>query len=398
MVSRDDLFKAFALVVVLAFVLGTFSYQGQGKYIDQNTATPTPAPAAGGILGTADSVATLYSYPDGVIAVSGSNAANDAGLRQTLRNLSSQGKVAYFNSASADSVNIVLVPGANVSEIAWMLERGFPLYTSTARAQLALPDEIAFQTSQGIVRAPIGSRSSLQLEPLLSVGENVSIYITAMLSEGAITQMQVELAESEGVVLLNGTVGDLKNKWIADAEVPWENRTNVNDSALGAWLNSTYPNSTLIWQLRAFIAYGQNATPGQQVKLENLSYASVVLSDFLMVNESFTDRAQAEADMRAIFGENASVQFPPSLLSMNITTSSFSEPLLRDAVGIGDTLRIRRFGAFQLGSIVQVEGRDFALAGGASLERAFPLNASTGDAFAHVVKVRTRGARIIALQ
>ena len=397
MISRENLMQLLVVVIVLAFVFEIFSYQGASRSLNSGSAPKeSPTPAGGGEIGTAEAEAVVSSYPDNVITIEGYGAAGDSALIAKLRALESDGKVAYFNSANPDNVNAVLTASANITEIGWDLARDFPDYHLYAKAQLALPEEIEFATAEGVVSAPVRFRASVMMEPVVPEGSNVSVFITALLVKGAVSDMQVELAEKEATAPIMGRIAQLGDQWVANAEIAWENRTRINESALKDALSAVYPNSTVSYEMRPYISFG-NVSEEKQAQLRNLSYVLLTVNGLAVVEDDFVNKSAAEEDFHRILGANASLAFPSSILKINVSSGSFNESAFREIVGL-DGLRVWRAGAFEVGENISIGGRDYFLPGGARLLRFFPSNASVGDQLTQLARIRIKGGRVILIE
>ena|GEM_PF-2974336 len=397
MISKEDLIKIIVIVVALVFLLEVFSFQGSSRNLNSRT-TPneSPTPAGAGEIGSAEVDAVVSSYPDGVITITGSRVSEDATLLARLRALASDGKIAYFNSANSDNVNVVLSTGANITEIGRNLSREFPAYRIYSKAQLTLPDEIAFTTARGVVSAPVRFKAGVMMEPIIAEGDKISVFITALLVKGAVSEMQVELAEKEGITLVLGKITQFDDYWVADAEIPWENRTKINESALKDVLAAVYPNSTVSYEVLSFISFG-NTSEEKQAELRNLSYVLFTVEGHAVVEEDFVNKSMAEEDFHRILGSNTSLEFPPSALKVNVSAASFNESIFREIIGV-ESVRIRRRGTFELGEVVSVEGKDYFLPNGAHLSRLFPSNTSVGDQLTQPVRIKIKGGKVTLIE
>jgi hypothetical protein len=398
LVSRNDVLKIGVLVLVLAFLTQVFSFQGGGSYVDDvgGEEIPTPTPMPPGVLGLAAADATVSGYPQSIITLAGTAAGEDEELQQRLRDLTAEGQVAYFNSANPDNINIVLAEGADVVGVAWNITIDFPDYVLFAEAELALPEELEFETAQGNVSATLRPEIEILMEPLTPVGSNVSLVVRAMLVGEEVSEFQVQVAEKEGVLLVEGNVAELLDEWMIDAQVPWTERNTLDLAGLQGALNSTYPNSSVNYELNQLISVGE-ITDEERDALGEFEYVMFAVGGSVVIGDDFVNQTKAEEDFRSVLGENASIDFPASLLSINVSSGELNESFLHEATGL-EELEVKRAGVFELGEIVTLDGIDYLLPGGARLQRVFPTNVSAGENFTHLVAVMVQGARVTAVQ
>ncbi len=398
--NKDDLIKIAVFVVVVSFIVGTFAYQGMGRYLPKGggeTPTPEQTPTSA-LFGTAGIDGTVLAYPDNILVISAPGAATDAALTGRLNGLVREGKVAYVNSAGADSVNAILTGGANITEIALNLTLDFPNVTTKAKAQLELPQNASFITQAGNITASISKRVTLVIEPLAAVGRNISLLVGAMIEPDslAVSDLQAKVADKEGTVLVKAAVSSLQPGLVIDASYPWEGRM-INDTTLKEALLAKYPNATFAYHENPFITIPANASEEQKGKVQNLSYVSFVAGRTALVEEGYVNRSKVEADLLAIFNDSSAFAFEDSFAELNITAGEPDEAFLNNTFSGAQGMRIAKYGNVSLGPIVDIEGVDYVLPGGMRLEKLLPANATLGDSEMLYVKLGILGARITSV-
>ncbi len=393
--EKKVLIQIAVTVIVLVFMLEMFQISGAQRYLNQGGTGPTPveSPTPGGLLfGTAAANATVVSYPDGVIAVSGTGAGADANLSASLSALQREGKVSYFDASGQDSVSAVLAQGANISEIATGLALAFPSYSLSSKAQLSLPlGNLTFQTDAGNVTAPASARIFIYMEPLVPTNASFDVLVGAMVANGTASGFEVQVAEKSGVVPINATVAALSDSWRVNATYPWEARA-VNATVLGANLKAKYPNSSVSYRANSYIQV-TGLSAEQAALVQNLTYVTFAIGETFYVEDDFANRSRAEADITGI-AANASIIFPESQLLANINSPDINESAVSGI--LGENATVRRVGTLELGRLVEIRGKEFIASPGMTVVGALPLNASIGDDVASVANVTVRGARLIS--
>ena len=397
--EKGTLIKIFVLLLTLAFLLEYFAFGTPVQPGSGNRETPFQdafgTPAAAPLYGTAEANATVLSYPDGVIMLSGRDVTSDPALSERLIQLSEEGKVSYTNAASPDLMNVILAPGADLAQVALNLSLDFPQYQPRAKALLSLPPELLFLTSRGNVSARAGQRISLFIDPITAVGQNTTLLVGATIADGAVSGLQAEPAKKSGLVLVPATVTELRSEWFIEASFPWELRPANESEAVDA-VRSVYPNLTYYYEEAPIIVIG-NASEEQKAAVRNLSYVIATVSMSAVVENGFRNRSLAEADLRGILGENATLVFPDSVLSINITADSVDERSLSSALE-GSELSIRRVALLSVPRFVEVEGGTYLAPPGIVLERAVLPNATVGESMEVVAKITTNGPRIVSIE
>lgn len=396
--KKDDLIKIFVLAVVAAFILGLFSFRGDGTYGDQPpSGTPSPTPQ-GGLFGTAEVEGTVASYPDSVLTLRGVGAGSDEALGKRLNGLVREGQVSYINTAGGDSLNLILPAGADVASLALNLTLDFPYISTSAKAQFALPERITFRVAGGNITAGTSRRPLLVVEPLVPVGGSIQLLIGAILDrDGApATDMQVSVAELEGTAMINATVQELDEGWSAQAAYAWESR-RVDEAGIGAKLKAAYPGSSFEYHSNPFILLDANATEEQAAELQNLSYVNLVIGRTVLVDPEFIAREQAAAEFKEILNSTG-LSFPDSYAEFNATSGEPGLGLVEGIFSGALWVETSRTGWVSLGSNVTIDGREYVLPGGASFITVLPANASAGDSFEMPFVVEISGPRVISVR
>lgn len=393
--DKKDLIKIAVALVTLAFLFEMFSISGAGRYLTGPEEGPAETPTPSNLLfGIAEANATVLAYPDNIIVVRGTGVGRDANLSARLLELQRGGKVSYYNSAEEGSVNVILAQGANITQVALNLTLDFPGYSLSSKAQISLPENLTFRTEAGNVTAPVRARPFLYMEPLVPAGGGIEVAVGATVGNGTASEVEVQVAEKEGIVRVPARVVALGEMWIVNATYAWEERA-VNATRIQENLRAKYLNSTVGYEAASYIRI-MNASEAQKERMRNLSYINFMVGDTALVESDFTNRSKVEEDVGAITGGNASVEFPGSGLFANITSRELDEGFLRGVIGGNAT--IRRIGMLELGRLVEIEGKQFIAPPGITLVRALPVNASLGDEVEQVARVRVKGARLLSAE
>ncbi|MEW6328777.1 MAG: hypothetical protein AB1468_01535, partial [Candidatus Micrarchaeota archaeon] len=285
---KNNLIKLVVALITLAFLFEVFAFY---KGTPQQAYQP-PAPAEQP-SGNASAVffkinATLEKYSD-VLILRGS--ISDA-ARAKARELERKGAVLFSNEISQGELALNLAPDANITELADEFS-GFGGITASARATLLGPDTVYIESQGFRGNVTLATRFTMELDPAIEAGENVTLALRAMLDNGRITQTAPALAPSTRRISTEAHIVNFTGDYIAGASIPWERR-GLNLSEVEDELGKKFTNVQIVRSdLSSLVSVPlENATNETREEIRNLKYVRELREDGIVVNDSFADEEQ----------------------------------------------------------------------------------------------------------
>ncbi len=322
---KSNLIKLVVALITLAFLFEVFAfYRGTPQSVYEPT-TPTTQTGDNASAVFFKINATLEKYSD-VLILRGD--ISDA-ARAKARELERSGVVLFSNEITQNELALNLAPEANITALASEFG-GFGGITASARATLLGPDTV-YVESQGFKgNVTLAARFTMDLDPGIEAGENVTIALRAMLDNGRITQIAPMLAPSTKRISTEVTIANLTGDYLAGASIPWEGR-NLDLSAVNGELGKNLTNVQIVrYDLNSLVNVSLgNATNETLGEIKNLYYVRELRDDGILVNDSFTDESQVLADLRALLGNETNATFADSLLVLRFNSEKPPQEELR---------------------------------------------------------------------
>ena len=294
--SKENILKAGAVLIVLAFMFELFSMGG--RY------TEPPGPAGGNQTvpqqssGVSVVEGTLVSYEPQIYIFNADEKA-----RALVEALVDSGTAEYAALQPDGSLALNLPKKANVTGIV----EAFAGTNATlvARGRLRMPLNITFTTSTGPVSAEFRD-VTVELVPNVPLGRNLTVRVTGTILEGKVTSYVATPVSVKMSFAANATVLGYSPAHGVLVEVPWENRL-FDDAALRAEFLARYPAGN----------FSLSRNSSVLVALENASFEQgyVVAKEAgaLVIDDNFTDRRRITDDLLS-----ANVLAPPYFPSTTV--------------------------------------------------------------------------------
>jgi hypothetical protein len=334
-IARNELLKWFAIAIVAFFILETFAIYSQ--YSSSGGTGSAGATSLDNFVGTATGNATVISYDPGIIVSGGASA--DAAI-EALKN---DGMVA-FSSKGPDGTVVSLSSRSYMQQAVSRLLAANA--TVSGYASVAV-NNIRVEGT-GISRNVSSKTMRIALQPVYDPGDVLQVSFPAQVENGEMTgwgQVQVAPQQPVSVVvsLENVTV---KGEYY-QGTVPWEQRTVINASDLGAKLGSGYNVSFRRINTIGFDPL-PNSTQSSNLSSNLPAYVTGYQAGRISVAAQFNDSAKIKSDMAA-FGLNPA--FSPSVLEIRQTGSGSVEGVQADVfAAIGLNLTFSK--TFEIGAIL----------------------------------------------
>jgi len=284
-ISRQDLLKLVALVVVALFLFEMFAFQGPRTAQQPQLPADTGQNASGAAVGGAAIVdATVLSYGSELAIVN-----IDAKAQAAIDELKARKLVQYTARRPDGALVLNLERKANMTEVAGLFEGSNATIAATAR--LKMPSVINFTASAtGAQVSAVFQDISLEFSPQVLVGENVTVRINANILDGEVqtySAYPIAIRVSFGAA---ARIVSYEPGHFVLFGVKWEDR-NFDDAGLRAAFAERYPDGNItILRNSSVIAgtAGLNFSEG---------YVTAIYLDRIDVNQSFTDKRRAEDDL-----------------------------------------------------------------------------------------------------
>ncbi|MDO8339781.1 MAG: hypothetical protein Q7T16_03935, partial [Candidatus Burarchaeum sp.] len=287
--SRENILKAGAVLIVLAFMFELFSMGG--RYTEPSGQAGENQTALQQVTGVSVVEGTLLAYEPQIYVFN-----VDEKARAIVGALVDSGAVEYAAPEPDGSLALNLPKKADVTQIA----AGFAGTNATliARGRLRMPSNITFTTNTGTVSAEFRD-VTIELLPDVPVGRNVTVRVTGTILDGKVTSYLAVPVSIKLSFPANATVVGYSPGHAVLVEVPWENRL-FDDAALRTGFLARYPAGNFsIYRNSSVLVALENATFEQ-------GYVVAKAADMLLINESFIDKARMTDDLRS-----ANVLVPP---------------------------------------------------------------------------------------
>ncbi|VVC03670.1 Uncharacterised protein [Candidatus Burarchaeum australiense] len=314
--TRDQIVKTGVVVICLAFLFELFAFGGRSDVTTpvNNQTNQSSLP----VTGVAIAEGTVSSYGTEIFL-----AGADADARAVISSLEASGAVQYSAPGPGGLLVLNLARKVNASDVAGQFQGTNA--TLTARARLRMPTTLNFTTNNGSVSAAFQD-ISIDLDPSMAVGTNVSVRVTASILGGEVITyiaVPVSLAVSFSA---NATVAGYTPEHALLVTVPWQNRL-FDDAALRGKFMQAYPDGTSV--------IDRNFSVLVDLGGANFSQPYVIAQEpgMLVINGSFADSARIGADLLAA-GVSALPVFPSTrmLFVFNDTAEALNLSFISDAV------------------------------------------------------------------
>ncbi|QLJ52944.1 MAG: hypothetical protein Sv326_0769 [Candidatus Fermentimicrarchaeum limneticum] len=390
--ERDTLIKVFALVAIIFFIIEMFNLRpavtSGPSTSSENTSNTTPLYASG------NTTATLTSYSDYINVF---KSGEDISANSSLDELKDIAGVGYINRVGG-TVTLVLDYGANVSLVAEKIKEKFPDLNVTANALLSLPPEVELTTAAGKKNISINALIRIEVDPWLDIGDNVTLSVASLVVGNKIQgSLIARIVPTENEVVANATISGVGDNYTATVVLPWDMR-EVNTSKINEELSAQLSNVSINYAPDSFVAVkGLDSKSNETIeKIQNLSYVEEVSGDIIYVKEDFNDSARIEGDLREILGENATVDYTVSKISISFYSSNFSKDALLSVTG-GQAL-IYRQTSLKLGEKITIDGRDYNLPSSTAPETMLLDSFAVGQNVSVQLKTERIGKRILNVE
>jgi len=341
--SRENILKAAAVLIVLAFLFELFSMGG--RYTEPSGQAGENQTVSQQVTGVSMVEGTLLAYEPQIYVF---NVDEEA--RAIVGALVDDGTVEYATPEPDGSLALNLPKKANVTQIA----ASFAGTNATliARGRLRMPSNITFTTNTGNVSAEFRD-VIVEMLPDVPVGRNVTVRVTGTILDGKVTTYLAVPVSIKLSFPANATVLGYSPAHAVLVEVPWEKRL-FDDAALRTEFLARYPAGELsLYRNSSVLVALENATFEQ-------GYVVAKAADMLIINESFTDKARITDDLLS-----ANVLAPPYFPSTNITLKFEGEKnvsFISDFVNY-TSLADYREASLELPALLEYQNRTFELVG-----------------------------------
>ncbi|VVB73761.1 Uncharacterised protein [uncultured archaeon] len=268
--DRSDLLKLLVVFIAVIFVLSMFSQFGKGNQSGTTTGNTT-ATVIG--MGTAKCKIVAFSAEMTIDPWTNGTAA-------IAESLKAQKKIDYVNLVGKRGV-LILPSGGNISDVrAAFMDIGA---SATADASCSVTEVVNFTLQNGTTQPHAPGSVRLSLDPFSRVGDELSLDITADISDTGITNMKATAVPDVEESATTAAV-ECSDNYMVDGAISWGNRS-LNISSIASELNIS-PSS---------ISYTRNDTVGFSRTLTSEEIAELnasILTDIMdeTVIRVFTDK------------------------------------------------------------------------------------------------------------
>lgn len=285
-VSRDDMMKAFAAIIVIAFVL-------EGIAINQQNATTsgtktTTASSLETFVGTGTGNATIVSYDPGLI-VTGDNYTD-----AEIASLEKEGIVSY-SSKSSDGTIVSLSSRTALPEVvSRLLAANATLIYDYASVTFS---NVKVQGT-GFTRNVSAQTLRVPLQPYYEIGDTLSATFQAQVQDGQLVYVPgLQLApEAEGIAYVKPASLSITGEFLM-GQVPWSMRNSINQSAL----TDAFKGYNVTYKKRSYVYFETQPTSAQAQQLTTSlpTYALAYQSGIMSIAGQFNDTGKITSDMAA---------------------------------------------------------------------------------------------------
>lgn len=204
--TKGNLIILFAVAVVLAFIVEPFAFRS--GYIQSDTQEQQDnSLQAMPVIGVGEATARVSSFQNEIVITGAESAKSE------IDQLRKQGVLLYTTELSGNRTALQLKQNANITQVAEALL--LPEVSRSAQTQLTLPDRVYFNTTNGTVQASPGRTIYLSMDPIMDLGDEVSLTILAELLEGAVTKYEARLNMKKQAADVEAEVLTLRNEYRA---------------------------------------------------------------------------------------------------------------------------------------------------------------------------------------
>lgn len=304
--SKEDIIRIFAVLVVVAFVFEIIAFN-QPQNVNRGSASGTSTNATGSNLdnfqGNAVGNITVVSWDPALIVLN----ENEITLKE-IEAMKAEGLVAYSSNTSQGLI-LTLAQKKAFAEVAARIYAT----NATALADTAGSVSGAKVQGDGFVRSAQGGTFTFRLPPLFEQGDVFEAVFPALVQNGKI----VAVGNAEPTVQPSVSALFAPEKMNVSSryyvlQVPWELRNSVNSTELSAALGG----ANVSVKKRSMIQFDSSTSQEKIAALSsNLpSYALSFQQNSISVPGGFVDRQKAEDDL---YSRGVKAVFPNSTVQIS---------------------------------------------------------------------------------
>jgi len=287
--ERNTLLKLFALIVVLAFIISSFSSRDDTTGQQEQTGQEIPL-TYGKVLN-----GTIVEY--------------DTIIYLKTRNLTKNYTFISFSQKNSDgTIGAVLKEGTNVTDAARILSKDGITTVGKARVKLNVPIETNSSKIEYL---------DAQIEPIVNVGETINMRALLLILGDNVPQSQVTLLKIPASAYAEVEAVSLTNNYRITCEYSWAGRNSVNVSEEEQKFKEVnFSVFSINFTPASYVMLDRFLDENETKKIKNFSYVKDAFDIYVVIEENYTDNGTIAND----FGNmGLGVEFPPSQLTANVT-------------------------------------------------------------------------------